>query len=241
MNVHIGTSGWIYPHWRGCFYPEDLPQKSWFEFFAQHFRTVEINNTFYRLPSVNAVIAWEQQAPENFIYAVKASRFITHVKKLKDPEEGLTNFMQTIEHLKDHLGPILFQLPPRWRPDLERFERFLQLLGNFGQHLWVFEFRQDEWFEEPVLDLLRNYSMGFCIHDMAGLNCPKAITARHVYIRFHGSTGAYSGLYGEEALKPWAEFIVAQVEAGHEVYAYFNNDIHGYAVQDAKTLINLVS
>lgn len=226
----------MYLHWRGCFYPGNLPQKSWYQFYSQHFSTVEINNTFYRLPSESAVEGWQQQAPSNFIYSVKASRFITHVKKLKEPEETLRNFMQRIKLLAKHLGPVLFQLPPSWRPDLKRFERFLQTLMDFDSHPWVFEFRHPEWFAQNILDLLTQFKVSFCIHDMLGLDCPKVITAKYLYLRFHGSIGGYSGRYGHEALKGWAEFIAEQVKQGHEVYAYFNNDIGGAAVEDALML-----
>lgn len=240
MKIHIGTSGWIYPHWRGCFYPEKLPQKRWFDYYSNYFSTVEINNTFYRLPSEIAVAGWQQQAPAQFIYAVKASRFITHIKKLKEPEEGLHNFMEQIKRLGEHLGPVLFQLPPAWRPNLERFERFLEALVDFGPHLWVFEFRQSDWFSEEVLQLLAQFKVGFCINDMTGLHCPKAITASHVYVRFHGPSGAYQGQYGPDLLKDWAEFISEQVKHGYEVYAYFNNDIGGAAVEDARMLKELL-
>ncbi|MFQ6116105.1 MAG: DUF72 domain-containing protein [bacterium] len=240
MKIHIGTSGWIYPHWRGCFYPETLPQRSWFQYYSQLFSTVEINNTFYRLPSASAVENWEQQAPENFIYAVKASRFITHVKKLKEPAEGLQNFMARINLLAGHLGPVLFQLPPRWRPNLQRFVTFLETLMEFDSHPWVFEFRQPDWFAQEILDLLTRFKVGFCIHDMAGLDCPRAVTARHVYLRFHGPSGAYHGQYGKPALQGWAKFIKEQASKGHEIYVYFNNDIDGAAVEDARTLKELL-
>ncbi|MFQ5864755.1 MAG: DUF72 domain-containing protein [bacterium] len=240
MKIHIGTSGWIYPHWRGCFYPEKLPQKSWFQYYSRYFSTVEINNTFYRLPSESAVEGWQQQAPNDFIYAVKASRFITHVKKLKEPEEGLRNFMERINLLAVHLGPVLFQLPPSWRPNLQRFETFLQALTDFGSRLWVFEFRQPDWFARDILDLLTRFKVGFCIHDLAGLHCPIAVTAKYVYLRFHGPSGAYHGQYGKEALQGWAEFIKEQAKEGYEIYAYFNNDIDGAAVEDARTLKELL-
>ncbi|MFQ5825650.1 MAG: DUF72 domain-containing protein [bacterium] len=241
MKINIGTSGWIYPHWRGCFYPENLPQKSWFQFYSRSFSTVEINNTFYRLPSERAVESWQRQAPKNFIYAVKASRFITHVKKLKEPKEGLQNFMERINLLGEHLGPVLFQLPPRWRPNLQRFETFLKTLTDFSSHLWVFEFRQLDWFAQDILDLLMHFKVGFCIHDMAGLDCPKAVTAKYVYLRFHGPSGAYLGRYGQKTLQACAEFIKEQAKKGHEIYAYFNNDLGGAAVEDARTLKELLA
>ena len=240
MKIHIGTSGWIYRHWRGCYYPEKLAQKSWFQFYSQAFSTVEINNTFYRLPSESAVKSWQQQAPDNFIYAVKASRFITHLKKLKEPEEGLQNFIERINLLGDHLGPLLFQLPPRWRPDLKRFQKFLETLTDYGSHLSVFEFRQQDWFSKDILDLMTQFKIGFCIHDMAGLHCPKTVTAKHVYLRFHGPSGAYQGRYGREALTGWVEFIQEQDDKGYEIFVYFNNDIDGAAVEDARTLKELL-
>ncbi len=183
---------------------------------------------------------WRQQAPENFIYAVKASRFITHVKKLKEPQEGLKNFMERINLLEDHLGPVLFQLPPGWRPNVRRFETFLETMKDFGSHLWVVEFRQPDWFAREILDLFTRFKVGFCIHDMAGVGCPGAVTARHVYLRFHGPFGGYQGRYGREALQVWADFINEQASQGHDIYAYFNNDIDGAAVEDARTLRELL-
>jgi uncharacterized protein YecE (DUF72 family) len=239
-QLRIGTSGWIYRHWRGVFYPPKLPMNRWFDFYSRSFNTVEINNSFYRLPSPEAFDAWTRQAPPGFIYAVKASRFLTHMKKLKDPDEPLANILGRTRMLGPYLGPILYQLPPRWHCDVERLRQFLERLPGDLRH--VLEFRDPSWYTAAVRDLLTEHGVGFCIHDLRGQACPDWVTARHVYLRFHGPTEtAYAGKYPPSRLRRWVGRIGTYLEAGHDVYAYFNNDDAGHAVADAQALLQLTA
>ncbi|MBB5709048.1 DUF72 domain-containing protein [Sphingomonas xinjiangensis] len=232
--IHIGCSGWIYPHWRGRFYPDKLAVKNWFAFYAEHFDTVEINNSFYRLPKAETFDAWAAQAPPGFRYAVKANRFLTQAKKLKDCEEPLQRMMPPFRHLGATLGPILYQLPPRFRLNLERLDSFLQLAPKDVTN--VFEFRDKSWYTDAVFALLERHGAGFCAHDMPDLQSPKLAVGPVAYVRFHGGQGKYWGRYAEDELLGWADWMAEQARGGRTVWAYFNNDIDGAAIQDALTL-----
>ena len=235
-SVHIGTSGWHYKHWLGgVFYPEGTRSSEMFDFYARHFDTVEINNSFYRLPAAQTFDNWRESSPPNFLYAVKGSRFITHMKKLKDPTSSSSKFFLAADRLGEKLGPILFQLPPRWKVNLERFEEFLRALP--GEHNYVFEFRDESWLVREVYDLLRRYNAAFCIHDFADMKVPHEITADFTYIRFHGPTSMkYYGSYSDRELRTWANRIEKWRTNLDSVYAYFNNDPEGAAVRNALTL-----
>ena len=239
MRFHIGTSGWHYKHWMGgVFYPPGTTGPEMFQFYARHFNTVEINNSFYRLPTAKTFDAWRESSPRDFCYAVKASRFITHMKKLKDPSSSSEKFFLVAERLEEKLGPILFQLPPRWNLNVERLMEFLKALPV--EHKYVFEFRDESWFVPEVYGLLRKYNAAFCIHDFADMKVPNEITADFSYIRFHGPTRAkYAGEYSTPQLQTWAERIAEWPVS--LVYAYFNNDPGGAAVRNALTLKTLVS
>src|ERR687891_1090089 len=164
--VRVGCSGWQYKHWRGNLYPIDLPQKRWFEHYASLFDTVEINNSFYRLPEARTFASWASRAPMRFLFAVKASRFLTHMKKLKDPEEPIERLFSRMRALGRHLGPVLYQLPPGWKLDRERLEHFLQALPKGIRH--VLEFREPSWYADDVSALLERYRVARCLHDMKG-------------------------------------------------------------------------
>ncbi len=230
----IGTSGWVYPHWRGVFYPSDLSQSRWYDYYTRHFTTVEINNSFYRLPAETTFDRWQAQAPPGFIYAVKANRFLTHIKRLKDPAEPLERFLSRVRRLGDTLGPILWQLPPRWHADAVRLETFSALLPTDITH--IFEFRDSSWFIAPVREILEQFGLGCCIFDMPNLPCPLWVTSPVVYLRFHGAGMTYAGQYGRAGLAPWVERIRQWLAEDYTVYAYFNNDAFGHAVQDAQLL-----
>lgn len=233
-RVRVGCSGWQYKHWRGDFYPSDLPQNRWFEHYASIFDTVEINNTFYRLPEARTFASWAARAPSGFVYAVKASRFLTHMKKLKDPAEPLDRLFSRLRVLGRHLGPVLYQLPPGWKLDLTRLEHFVQALPGHTHH--VLEFRDPSWYSEDVLRLLERHRVALCLHDMRGSATGRQRVGPVVYVRFHGATSKYGGAYSVERLRPWAEWLHGQRMAGVDVYAYFNNDIGGHAPRDARTL-----
>jgi uncharacterized protein YecE (DUF72 family) len=236
--IHVGCSGWNYRHWRGAFYPDGLPVKRWFEYYAATFDTVEINNSFYRLPPHPTFDKWRDQAPPGFCYAVKANRFLTQAKKLKDCSEPLARMMEPVRHLEDHLGPILYQLPPRFALNLERLEEFLRLLPADLVH--VFEFREKSWFDDTVLALLDRHGASFCAHDMIGLETPRWACGRAAYVRFHGAVGKYWGRYADKDLSGWADWMLDQAEGGRRVWAYFNNDIHAHAIDDARMLRAMV-
>lgn len=238
MRVRIGTSGWVYKHWRGLFYPKELPQRGWFHFYANTFDTVEINNTFYRLPSAGTFDEWQNQAPSGFLYAVKASRYLTHMKKLKDPEEPLRRFFAAANHLKSKLGPVLYQLPPNWRLDLDRFDHFLRALPKAGRA--VIEFRDPSWLVDDIYQLMERRGVAHCIHDMKPLDVPSRVTGRIAYVRFHGDAD-HGGDYGSSILEECAGRIAEWRKAGLEVFVYFNNDVEGYAIKNALSLKEMVA
>lgn len=233
----IGTSGFSYPHWRERFYPRGLPSSRWLPFYASHFPTVELNVTFYRLPKEGAFEKWRQETPPGFRFAVKASRFITHLKKLKGIEEALETFIGRARFLGHKLGPILYQLPPNLHRNDDLLEDFLRLLPADLDH--AFEFRHSSWLKPEVFDLLRRHGAGFCAMHLVGLPCPVVATASFAYLRFHGSEGLYYGCYSDEELRQWAEKI-AGLGVGR-VYAYFNNDADAHAVHNAQALACLLT
>lgn len=230
----IGTSGWVYPHWRGVFYPDKLLQSQWLLYYAEHFPTVELNSSFYRLPSEQAFDGWRDKPPEGFRYSVKASRFITHIKKLKDVAEPVETFLTRARRLGDKLGPVLYQLPPSLKRDDNKLESLLSLLPQGLRH--VIEFRHESWLDDDVYRLLRQYNAALCAFDMPDLSCPLLATTDFAYIRFHGSSELYSGCYSDEELDDWSERISELAKKTDEVYIYFNNDIEGFAIENAKTL-----
>jgi uncharacterized protein YecE (DUF72 family) len=236
--IRIGCSGWNYRHWRERFYPKGLAQRRWFEFYAEHFDTVEINNSFYRLPSCETFEKWRDQAPPGFCYAVKANRFITQAKKLKDCEEPLERQMAAMRCLGDRLGPILYQLPPRLKINLERLESFLSILPKDVVN--VFEFREKSWYSEETYALLDRYRTSFCVHDMKGSASERLAVGPIAYVRFHGCGGKYHGRYPDKELLSWADWMVEQAKDGRAVWAYFNNDIDAHAIDDAQTLRSMV-
>jgi uncharacterized protein YecE (DUF72 family) len=232
-SVFVGCSGWQYRHWRGDFYPADLPMRLWFEHYAARFDTVEINNTFYRLPDAAVFRAWRQRAPEGFTFAVKASRYLTHMKKLKDPEPPLELFFSRARELGRTLGPVLYQLPPRWPVDIARLEVFLGALPKRRTH--VLEFREPSWYRDDVFALMERYGVSLCLHDMHGSASGQLQVGPIVYVRFHG-TERYSGSYSDERLERWAEWMRSRRAEGRPIYAYFNNDVGGHAPRDAVRL-----
>lgn len=234
MKLYIGTSGWAYKEWRGIFYPQGLPQAKWLEFYNQHFSTVELNNSFYQLPSEKACNAWKERTSPDFVYAVKVSRLITHLKKLRNTEAALENFLSRSRLLGGKLGPLLYQLPPNMARNDALLESFLGALPHDLRH--VFEFRHESWLDEEVLALLRRYGVGFCIYDMPGFGTPVAATADFAYIRFHGSADMYGSCYSDAEIEQWASKIEELGRNLTSVYVYFNNDTEAFAVRNAKAL-----
>ncbi|MHC4592373.1 MAG: DUF72 domain-containing protein, partial [Planctomycetota bacterium] len=238
-QVRVGTSGWSYRHWREVFYPDSVPQRQWLEHYMKHFDTVEVNSTFYHLPRESTMESWRDRAPQGFIYALKASRFITHTKMLTGAREPLEEFLRRARLLEEHLGPVLYQLPPRFKRDLRVLERFLDLLPE--DLVSVFELRDESWYCEETFGLLASHDACFCAHDMPRLWTPRRGTGPAAYVRFHGPERRYTGAYPEEVLAEWAEWMAGQQEAGRSVFAYFNNDISGHAVHDAKALRTMLA
>lgn len=233
-EVRIGCSGWNYNHWRGLFYPEEQRPQEWFATYARFFDTVEINNTFYRLPAEKTFREWRAQAPDGFIYAVKASRYLTHMKKLKEAEKPLKTFLQRASLLKEHFGPVLYQLPPHWGLNRERLESFLELLP--ADLLHVFEFRDQSWLVDEVFDLLERRGASLCVHDFPGLSVPKIAMGPIAYVRFHGAQGTYQGSYTDQQLRSWWGWMEKELRGGRGLYVYFNNDAEASAVRDALRL-----
>ena len=233
-RARIGCSGWIYEHWRGDFYPGGLPQKLWLEHYAAVFDTVEVNNSFYRLPERSTFEAWAARVPRNFLFAVKASRYLTHMKKLKDPAEPTGRFFDRAAGLGRKLGPVLYQLPPRWPRDLERLEGFLRQLPRGRLH--AVEFREKSWYHDDVFEALRRAGAALCLHDMPGSGPPRICPGPFVYLRFHGAGARYGGRYPDATLARWACWIAERLEDCRDVYAYFNNDSGGHAPRDAVRL-----
>jgi uncharacterized protein YecE (DUF72 family) len=236
-EIRIGTSGWHYMHWRGPFYPERFSAAKMLDFYTERFDTVELNNTFYRLPPERGVCAWRDSTPDPFLFAVKGSRFLTHMKKLKDPELGLERFFERVDLLGPKLGPILFQLPPFWELDLERLDAFLRALPGSGRY--AFEFRNPTWHVTPVYDLLARHDAAFCPFDLAGFQSPVEITASWTYIRLHGPGGPYQSSYSDDALAGWARRIEEWRKQLKAVFVYFDNDMAGFAPANAATLKRL--
>ena len=234
-TVIVGTSGWSYPHWRGKFYPEDLPRERWLEHYAGIFGAVELNNTFYRLPKRSTLEDWASRTPRDFTFAVKGSRYLTHMKKLKDPTKGLGRFFEAVEGLGRKLGPVLFQLPPRWNADPGRLAEFLAELPR-GRRC-AFEFRDESWETAEVYRLLEKHGAALCVFDLAGRTSPKRRTADWMYLRLHGpSRGKYQGRYGSRRLSAWMGAIAAWSGRGSDVYVFFDNDQNGFAAADARDL-----
>jgi uncharacterized protein YecE (DUF72 family) len=237
-EIRIGTSGWHYKHWLGNFYPAGLPASKMLSYYYQHFDTVELNNAFYMLPKFETMRAWRDATPDNFRFAVKASGFLTHNKKLKEPENALDKFLPRAEALGEKLGPILFQLPPAWRVDLQRLEDFLSALPRY--HRYTFEFREPSWICDDVCQILRRYNAAFCIYDIAGYQSPLHVTADWTYVRLHGPGNKYQGSYSDEVLRKWAAQIREWSKQLQAVYVYFDNDQSGYAAKNAATLKRMV-
>jgi uncharacterized protein YecE (DUF72 family) len=241
--VRVGLSGWNYAHWRnGVFYPPRLPASRWLEFYAERFDTVEVNSTFYRLPRPDAVARWLEQTPEGFLFAVKTSRYLTHIKRLRDLGPGLERFLERIEPLlrSPKLGPLLWQLPPTFRRDDERLTDALGRLPRGLRH--CFEFRDPSWFVEETYALLREHGVALAIGDRPQVNAFQTheLTADWTYVRFHAGTRGRRGNYSESELRAWAGRLREWSER-RDVFAYFNNDWEGFAPRNAARLRQLLA
>lgn len=239
MQTRIGTSGWHYKHWIGRYYPQDIKPAEMLDYYFRDFDTVELNNTFYHLPKESSFQSWRQSVPAKFLFAVKGSRFITHMIKLKDPDRGIWNFMPRAQLLGRKLGPVLWQLPPGWKVNVERLEEFLAKLPRGIRY--AFELRNPTWMTDAVYDVLKKYNAAFCIYELAGYHSPIEITAKWSYIRLHGPTQfKYQGSYTDAQLAAWAKRIDDWSSKLDAVYVYFDNDDSAHAAHNALTLKKLV-
>jgi len=234
--LRIGTSGFMYRHWIGVLYPRALPQPEWLPWYARFFDTVELDTTFYRLPGADAAARWRAIAPPGFAFAAKGSRYLTHMKRLLDEGTGIERFFEPLSRLGRKLGPVLWQLPPRFAPDPGRLDRFLARLPR-GRH--AVEFRDERWYTREVCDVLDRHGAAFCEHDKIARPPPR-LTGGWRYVRFHGPTGGYTDRYGPALLRPWAEDLGAWAGDGREAWVFFNNDVGGHAVHDAIGLLRMV-
>lgn len=240
MTPLIGTSGWTYDGWRGSFYPLAERKKDWLKYYASRFRSTEINGSFYRTPTPEAVRAWRDDTPADFVFAWKASKFITHWKRLSQKCENSITLMESrLELLSSKAGPVLFQLPPQFSRDLPRLESFLGLLSR--RYRYAFEFRHKSWYDDSVLELLHKRNIALCLSDHRDAPSPWVATARHVYIRGHGPKGDYRGNYSAKTLRRWADAIVTWQRQKRAVFAYFDNDQKAAAPADAQRLIDRVN
>jgi uncharacterized protein YecE (DUF72 family) len=236
----IGTSGWSYRHWRGPFYPSSMAKGGdQLRFYSERFDTVEVNGTFYRLIEVDTFRRWREATPEGFVFACKGSRYLTHMKRLKDAKQGVGRFFERVEALEDKLGPIVFQLPGRFRPVRARLAAFLKTLP--ADHRYAFEFRDPAWFQPEILEVLAARNVALCLYEFAGQQAPLETTADFVYIRLHGPGGPYQGSYGDPALRTWAKRIRGWAKADLDVYCYFDNDDSGYAPRNALRLCGMLA
>lgn len=243
-RCRIGTSGWNYPHWSGIFYPQGMKPPAWFQHYARFFDTVEVNNTFYRLPSADVFVRWGTEAPAGFCFALKASRFITHVKRLLEPERSAGELLRRAAGLKGKLGPFLFQMPPSGRANPGRLTLFLDYLRHqtiLPDARLAFEFREPSWLAPEVSAALEKANVALCLADWPELHVDGPTTADFVYVRRHGAGDLYAGSYSRSALRCEADRIREWLGAGKSVYVYFNNDANAHAVTNALTLKELLS
>lgn len=238
----IGTSGWTYPDWRGTFYPEDLPSWDYLAFYAREFPTAEVNYSFYHLPKPATYAKWAAQVPDEFIFSVKASRLITHTKRLRGVTEAWRTFVGNARALGAHLGPILLQFPSSFRCDRQRLGAFLDKASAAGDRplRLVFEFRHESWFTEEVYRLLRRHGAALCIADSPSYPRRDVLTADFAYLRFHGRKTLFVSSYAKAELAEEAAAIRRYLKDGLDVFVYFNNTAGGHAIENARTLRELV-
>ena len=235
-SIRVGTSGWSYAHWRGIFYPDRMPAREHFRFYAAEFGTVELNNSFYRQPPLTRFQAWGAEAPPGFLFAVKGSRYISHVKRLLVEQESVNRVVEAATGLGDRLGPILFQFPRTFHADMERLDRFLSMLPP--EFRFSLEFRHDSWLTDEVFDRLRDRQIALCIPDHPKMPQALVTTAGFAYVRMH--MGARGIGYSAAALQRWADRVLSWRAVGMDVFVYFNNDAEGYAIKNARMLLGLL-
>jgi len=238
-DIRIGTCGWSYVHWRKVFYPEGLPAPGWLGYYTRYFDTVEMKNTFNDLPDEATFAKWHADAPPQFVFSVKASKRITHIKRLKNVDAALSLFLERASGLKRRLGPLLFQLPPDLKYDAARLEDFLSLLPP--RKRYVIEVRHQSWLNDKMADMLKRRKVAFCIHDHFEEKCPVYVTSNFSYFRFHGHSSKHGDSYPKRVLTSYAETMAKILDSGRDVFAYFNNDTSGYALKNAVNLRRILA
>jgi uncharacterized protein YecE (DUF72 family) len=235
-----GTSGYVYQHWKDVFYPPEVKPPHWLEYYAEHFDAVELNVTYYNLPKRETFEHWRERTPDAFRFAIKGSRLITHYHRLHDVDDAVAEFFKHAAGLGDKLDVVLWQLPPRMHADPERLDAFCALATRVSTVRHAFEFRDAAWFAPEVYAVLRRHGCALCVADSPTLRTPEEITAGFTYLRFHGGRVLYGSEYSAEELEHWARRTRTWLRRGIDVYAFFNNDAHGFAVSDARRLSDLV-
>ncbi len=236
-KIHIGTSGWQYKEWKGQFYPESINNEKMLEKYHESFSTVEVNNSFYQLPAEDTLNNWSEQTDDDFIFAMKANRYITHMKKLNEPQEALEKMFDRFDVIDPKIGVILFQLPPNWNSDPDRLKKFCDLLSE--KYRYSFEFRNDTWYNDDIYEILNTYNCALCINDIDGKLSPMKFTTDFTYIRLHGPNERYKGSYSNEQLSNWKENIENSLKETNEIFCFFNNDTNAHAPHNAEKLKNL--
>lgn len=237
-NIYIGTSGWHYKHWKGNFYPDGVKTADYLAYYAQYFNTAEINASFYRLPLVSTVKDWVATVQPRFRFCPKISRYVTHTKKLNDPDQTLPRFFEVFDHVIKKLGPVLLQLPPNLHFHEEKVKTFFEALVQYKGYHFALEPRHESWMTPAAIQLLKKYKIAFVIaHSGNRFPSGEFITAKNIYIRFHGPEGNYATSYSAAFLQQYADKIIQWQQAGHHIWAFFNNDGNGYAIKNARTLI----
>jgi len=242
-KIHIGTSGWSYKDWKEIFYPEKMKSTEWLSFYAKSFHCTEINTSFYHMPLAETVLNWTEKVPARFRFCPKISRYLTHMKKLKEPEEPLQRFFDVFSQARKHLGPVLIQLPPTLGFEEERTAYFFNVLKeNYSDYRFALEVRHKSWLNNIAYDLMKRYHIAFVI-SQSGVGFPYAeeVTAKHIYIRFHGPGKLYASMYTEKTMQEYTNKILGWQQAGHDVWAFFNNDYDGYGIDNARQLVTMTS
>lgn len=240
MNIgklYIGTSGWCYNNWVGNFYPRDLNKNKWLKYYSKYFNTVEINSSFYHLTRKETFNNWALQTPDNFVFVVKASRYINHIKKLVDCSEPFKKLLDSALGLGNKLGLFLFQLPPNLKKNIIKLEDFFKII--LKNYRYVFEFRNESWFCDEVYNLLNEFGAGIAISSSPSFPYHEIITGNLCYIRMHGSEQLYSSSYSEKELQKLSALIGKNLKKNINTYVYFNNDAFGYAIENARKLVEL--
>jgi len=238
-NIHIGTSGWSYKDWKGKFYPEKLKPTDYLSFYAQHYKVTEINSSFYHLPLASTVYKWVDQVPDDFLFCPKISRYLTHMKKLHDPEEPLERFFDIFKPMKEKMGPVLIQLPASVMFDVTTEEIFYDtLMRKYPDYEFAMEVRHESWYSDESLDLMKKYNIAFVIAQSEQFPYKEFITAKNIYVRFHGPKALYASSYSDQVLQEYADKFLLWKKEGHHIWAFFNNDINGHALNNTSTLLS---